>query len=233
MNYSSIEETQQGRVAQFMYSVFGWMSAALATTAAVSYFVYSTPALYEPMVKQPALIFILFILQIILVMSLVGLIQSMRFSTALILFFLYAISTGFIFSTLFAMYTSASIALTFAVTAGTFGTMAFYGYVTKADLTSMGNIAGMALWGVIIAMLINLFLASPMVDYVLSIFGVIIFTALTAYDTQKLKEIVQNAPAEAEGILNRLSLLGALTLYLDFINLFLFLLRFFGERRRD
>lgn len=233
MNYSSLEQTQAGRVAQFMYSVFGWMSAALATTAAVSYFVYTTPALYQPMVKQPAIVFILLIVQVILVMSLVGFIQKMRFSTAFILFFLYAISVGFVFSTLFAIYTSASLALTFAVTAGTFGTMAFYGYVTKADLTSMGSIAGMALWGVIIAMLINIFLASPTVDYVLSIFGVIIFTALTAYDTQKLKELAQTIDEKDTGLLKRVSLVGALTLYLDFINLFLFLLRFFGDRRRD
>lgn len=233
MNYSSMEQTQGERVTQFMYKVFGWMSAALATTAAVAYFIFNTPALYEPMKKQPVIALLLFVVQIVLVMSLAGFIQRMRFSTAFILFFLYAISVGFTFSVLFAVYTTTSIALTFFVTAGTFGTMALYGYVTKADLTSMGNIAMMALWGILIAMLVNIFLASSKLDFVVSIFGVIIFTALTAYDTQKLKELAMTIPHDETVVANKIALVGALTLYLDFINLFLFLLRFFGDRRRD
>ena len=145
---------------------------------------------------------------------------------------LYAATLGITLSAIFLIYTSSSIAATFLVTAGMFGIMSLYGYFTQTDLTTVGNICLMALFGIILASLINFFFRSAQLDYIVSFFGVIIFTLLTAYDTQKIKQLAYGLVAGGE-TLKKVTIIGALTLYLDFVNLFLFLLRFMGRRRND
>ncbi|NKI90732.1 hypothetical protein HBN54_003339 [Hymenobacter sp. 1B] len=143
----------------------------------------------------------------------------------------YAVLNGVTLSCVFLAYTSASIASTFFVTAGTFGVMSLFGYFTKADLSGWGKLLSMAVIGLVIAMVVNIFLNNSVLEIVTSFIGVLIFTALTAYDTQKLKQLALLGVTEGEETSNKASILGALTLYLDFVNLFLFLLRIFGRRR--
>jgi len=145
-------------------------------------------------------------------------------------FLIYAVLNGLTMSIIFLIYTSNSIATTFYVTAGTFGAMRLYGYYTKKDLTSLGNMAMMALIGIIIASIVNMFLQNDMMYWIITYLGVAVFVALTAYDTQKLKELGSRGFTNDESM-EKTSILGALTLYLDFINLFLFLLRIFGSRK--
>ncbi|MDB5271397.1 MAG: hypothetical protein JWP58_4437, partial [Hymenobacter sp.] len=143
----------------------------------------------------------------------------------------YAVLNGVTLSCVFLAYTSASIASTFFVTAGTFGVMSLFGYFTKADLSGWGKLLSMAVIGLVIAMVVNIFLHNSVLEIVTSFIGVLIFTALTAYDTQKLKQLALLGVTEGEETSHKASILGALTLYLDFVNLFLFLLRIFGRRR--
>ncbi len=220
------------RVQSFMYGVYGWMACALSITAFVSYYVAATPALFMYIQTNSGLIILLFLLQIGLVIGLGIFLQRMTFMTALIMFFIYATSLGITLSVIFHIYTTASIISTFVTAAGMFGVMAVYGYVTRTDLTTMGNMSIMMLFGLIIGMVINLFLRNPMIDLILSGIGVLVFTLLTAYDTQKIKQIGQRMLADQE-TMRKVAILGALTLYLDFINLFLYLLRFMGKRRED
>ena len=156
--------------------------------------------------------------------------QKISAASAGIVFLLYAILNGITFSLIFLIYTSSSIALTFLITAGTFGIMSLYGYFTKRDLTTVGNIATMALIGLIIASVINLFLSNDIVYWITTYAGVLIFVALTAYDTQKLKQLYLVGESTVGGE-RKEAIVGALTLYLDFINLFLLLLRIFGRQR--
>ncbi len=149
---------------------------------------------------------------------------------ALTMFLVYAVSVGVTTSVIFLIYTQASIVQTFVVTAAMFGVMTIYGYLTHTDLTKLGNVMMMALWGIIIAVLVNLFFKNPMFDLLISIAAVVVFTVLTAYDTQKIKQIGQHMLADDE-MMAKVAVLGALTLYLDFVNLFLYLLRFMGRRR--
>ncbi len=159
-------------------------------------------------------------------------IQRMSALTATLVFLGYAVLNGVLFSSIFLAYTETSIALTFFITAGTFAAMSIYGYVTNADLSRIGNIAMMALIGVIIASLVNMFMQNETLYWIISYVGVAIFVALIAYDTQKLKNMaIQGFDGEGGVVLEKkASIMGALTLYLDFINLFLFLLRLFGRR---
>jgi hypothetical protein len=150
--------------------------------------------------------------------------------TAMVVFLSYSALNGLMLSSVFMMYTSASIALTFFITAGTFGIMSIYGYTTKADLTRIGNIAFMALIGIILASVVNMFLGNETLYWIISYAGVAIFVALVAYDTQKIKDMSING-FDGQAMERKASIIGALTLYLDFINLFLFLLRLFGSRR--
>jgi FtsH-binding integral membrane protein len=145
-------------------------------------------------------------------------------------FLLYSVLNGLTMSVIFMAYTSSSIATTFYITAGTFAAMSIYGYTTKRDLTSIGNMAFMALIGIIIASIVNIFLQNEMMYWIISYLGVAIFVGLVAYDTQKLKEIGSRGFVNEEGM-EKSAIMGALSLYLDFINLFLFLLRIFGDRR--
>jgi FtsH-binding integral membrane protein len=218
------------KTSSFMAGVYGWMSCALALTAGVSYYIASVPALFTYIYTHQGIIIALFIAQIALVICISGFINRISFVTALALFLLYAATMGVTLSSIFYIYTQVSILTTFLTTAGMFGAMSLYGYTTKADLTSVGNMSIMVLFGLIIGTFVNMFLKSAQFDYVLSGIGVVIFVLLTAYDTQKIKQIARPMLADQE-LVEKITLIGALTLYLDFINLFLFLLRFMGKRR--
>ena len=224
------EQTVQDRLVNFMYGVYGLMSGALALTAVTAYFISTIPHIEVTLFGSPLLVTLLFVGQIALVIALGMLIQRLTFPMALTMFFVYAISLGVTLSVVFLVYTKASIVQTFVVTSGMFGVMTIYGYVTGTDLTKLGNVLMMAVWGLIIALLVNLFLRNPMFDLMISAAGVVIFTLLTAYDTQKIKQMGEHMLGDQE-MMGKVAVIGALTLYLDFVNLFLFLLRFMGRRR--
>lgn len=224
------EQTTQDRLVSFMYGVYGLMAGALTITGLTAYFVSTIPNITTTLFGSPWLITLIFIGQLVLVISLGAMVQRLSFPMALTMFLVYSVSVGLTTSLIFLVYTQASIVQTFAVTAGMFGAMTIYGYLTGTDLTKLGNVMMMMLWGLIIALLVNLFMRSPMFDLLISAAGVLIFTALTAYDTQKIKQIGEHMIADHE-MMGKVAVLGALTLYLDFINLFLFLLRFMGRQR--
>ena len=219
------------RAVSFMPGVYGWMSSALAVTAGTAYYVAMTPSLFT-FVHQPGVIIGLIIAQLFFVLGLTFLINRMSFFMALTAFLLYSCSLGITLSSIFYVYTQASIVSTFLSTAAMFGCMAVYGYYTRSDLTAMGSMSLMFLWGLIVGMVINMFLASSQLDYFLSAVGVVIFVLLTAYDVQKIKQLAKTVVTNEEGM-QKLSLIGALMLYLDFINLFLFLLRFMGKKNEQ
>ena len=216
----------------FMAKVYGWMCIALAVTASTAWYVALTPAFFYRVKDQPFLLLLIFIVQLGLVVVLSAMLHKMNYITAIILFMVYAVSLGITMSLLLREFTLPSIASTFVVTSGMFGGMALYGYFTRADLTQVRNISVMVLWGLILSMLVNLFLQSFWFDYIISMVGVVIFSLLTAADTQKLKALGQRLLGDNQ-TRNKAALLGALMLYLDFINLFLFLLRFTGSQRNQ
>jgi len=218
-------------VSRFIYRVFGFMSIALALTAGTAYYISTVPSIYLYFQQNSTMLFGLFLFQIVIVVALSVFIAKLPMLVAALLFILYAVSLGFTLSLIFLVYTQASIFTTFLTTAGMFGSMALFGYFTRSDLTKMGSLTMMALFGLIIGLVINMFLKSPMFDYILSAIGVIIFTLLTAYDVQRIKQIARQLFMQREAM-NKVAIVGALTLYLDFINLFLFLLRFVGQRKR-
>ena len=220
-----------GSGADFMYKVYSWMAAALALTAGVAYAVYSTPMLFALLVHNLPVIFLLFMGQFCLVLILSSMIHRLSFKTAAVIFISYAILNGITLSTLFFVYTMSSIYLTFGVSAGMFGIMAMYGYYAQEDLTALGNIAFMGLIGIILASLVNFFVGSSAIEYILSLVGVGVFTILTAYDSQKLKNLGVQLMHHGEAA-SKAALIGALDLYLDFLNLFLFMLRLLGTRKR-
>ncbi len=213
-----------------MYRVYGWMSMALAMTAATAYYVAHQPQLLMAIFSSPAITVTLALLQFGLVIGLSMLLPRISFTTALVMFVAYAVVTGLFLSSIFILYTYSSIYTTFLITGGMFGVMSLYGYFTKSDLTGLGNILFMALIGLIISTVVNIFVQSSGFETLLSAFGVIIFTLLTAYDVQRIKRIAMGMLAN-ETALSQIALFGALQLYLDFINLFLYLLRFMGRRR--
>lgn len=218
------------KVSSFMAGVYGWMSCALALTAGTAYYIATTPSVFMYIYTHSIVIIGLMIFQVGLVIAISALINRMSFATALALFLVYAATLGITISSIFFVYTQGSIFSTFLTTACTFGAMSLYGYMTKADLTSVGSMSMMVLIGLVIGMVVNMFLQSERFDYVLSGIGVVIFTLLTAYDTQKIKQIARPMLADHE-MVGKVTVIGALTLYLDFVNLFLFLLRFMGQRR--
>jgi uncharacterized protein len=222
----------QASVRSFLYNVYGLMSAALLITAGTAYYVAQTPAIFDVIRTNTWVLILICIVQFALIIALQALLQRISFAAALLLFMLFAISIGVSTSVIFAVFTEASIFKTFLITAGMFGIMSVYGYLTRSDLTSAGNIAFMALIGLVIAGFVNIFLQSSQFDLVISAVGVLVFTVLTAYDTQKLKQLAQHLFADRETVA-KVSVIGALTLYLDFINLFLFLLRFMGKKRDE
>jgi uncharacterized protein len=220
----------QERLASFMYRVYGLMATAFTITAATAYYVSITPAIFKPLVTQSGIFLAIIIVQFVLVILLSTLLPRMSFGVASALLIAYAASMGLTLSVIFLRYQMSSIYVTFFVSAGMFAAMAIYGYLTHTDLSSIGNIMLMALVGLIIGMVINLFLRNMLFEIILSSVGVIIFTALTAYDSQRIKYIgrlmLEDGQEPAQ-----VAVFGALTLYLDFINLFLYMLTLTGRRR--
>ena len=212
-----------------MRKVYVWMTMALAITGICAYGVAQSPSLMQLLFSNSMTIWVLFIAELGLVFYTTARIDKLSLTTATSLFVLYSALNGVTLSSIFAIYAGATIAKVFFITAGTFAAMAVYGYVTKADLSKMGQILFMALIGLIIATVVNIFLKSAMFDLILSYIGVGIFVGLTAWDSQKIKRMlaVQTDMSETA---QKIALMGALTLYLDFINLFLYLLRIFGNR---
>lgn len=226
-----ITDHQRAReTSTFFQQVYAWMCGGLIISWLTAYLVAATPAIYELIFANSIIVIVLIIIELGLVISLAGWIKKMAVSTAIFLFLLYCFTTGLTLSVIFLVYTAASIASVFFITAGMFAAMSLYGFFTKQDLSGMWRILIMGLFGIIIASLINMFMRSAAADYVISIIAVLIFTGLTAYDTQRLKamNIIGNEWTD-EG--RKESIIGALTLYLDFINLFLRLLSLFGKRR--
>jgi FtsH-binding integral membrane protein len=225
---------QRGGVAavhgDFIRRVYNWMGLGLALTAFVALYTTSNPRLLSLILGNPLVFFGLIIGELILVVVLSAAINRLQASTATLLFFLYSAMNGLTLSVIFLTYTRASIASTFFVTAGTFGVTSFYGYTTQRDLTSWGSFFFMGLIGIIIASVVNIFLHSPMIYWVVTYAGILVFVGLAAYDTQKLKEMALAGFTDDETA-RKGAVMGALALYLDFINLFLLLLRIFGSRR--
>lgn len=228
---SSISAQPIAQEAQsFLSKVYGWMCTALLTTALVSYWVVTHPELLRTILANQLLFIGLIVAELGLVIALSAAIDRLSATAATGLFFLYAALTGATLSVVFIAYTAESLTTTFLIAAGTFGGMSLYGYATKRDLTSVGNLAFMGLLGVIGASIVNWFVHSTLLATAVTYIGVLVFVGLTAYDTQKLKRMA-GAYAEGSEAERKASILGALRLYLDFINLFLLLLRIFGRRR--
>ena len=232
MESISTKQTQvQVRVNEFIRSVYNWMAIGLALTGFVAFYVASTPALLNLIYRNQILFFGLIIAELALVFTISARIQRMRASTATALFVLYSALNGVTLSFVFIVYTRASIASTFFVCAATFIACSIYGWTTKRDLTSLGGFLMMGLIGIIIASLVNIFIRSSAMYMIISYIGVLVFVGLTAYDTQNLKAMAVSQPADTgAGVIRKGAILGALKLYLDFINLFLMLLRILGNR---
>ena len=213
-----------------MRKVYVWMTMALAISGFAADGVATTPGILQTIYENPAVLWGLIIGERALVFALSAAINRLSLTTATLMFVVYALFNGVTLSSVFLVYTMSSIVSVFLITAATFGVMAFVGYTTKTDLTSLGKIILMALIGLVIATLDNAFLVkSNSFDLILSYVGVLIFVGLTAYDSQKIKEMFMQAPDAGENA-QKQALLGALSLYLDFVNLFLYLLRIFGRR---
>jgi len=217
-------------VARFFNSVYAWMAAGLALTAVVSMVVASHIDDVAPLLHGPGFI-VLIIAQLALVWTVSAAIYKLSAAAATGLFMLYAALNGVMLSSIFLVYTQASIAGAFVTTAGMFGAMSLYGMLTQTDLSRLGKILFMALIGLIIGTVVNMFFASSGLYWLCTYAGVIIFAGLTAYDTQRLKQIAYST-ADNPAMASRLSVNGALLLYLDFLNMFLFLLRLFGNNSR-
>ncbi|MCF8713824.1 Bax inhibitor-1/YccA family protein [Joostella atrarenae] len=231
MNINQLSQEQiKAEQARFMTKVYGWMSGALIITGLIAAWVANTEEIVNVIFSNKLYFYGLLIAEFAAVAYLSAAINRISASTAIAVFIGYAILNGLTFSVIFLAFTSESIATTFYITAGTFGAMSVYGYYTKTDLTSVGNIAFMGLIGIIIASIVNFFFQNEMLYWIVTYAGVLIFVALTAYDTQKIKRmnIIGNEGTEED---TKEAVMGALTLYLDFINLFLFLLRIFGRRK--
>ena len=221
---ASIEAEQ----ARFITKVYGWMSIGLALTGTVAYFVASSPILLQMIFGNRLVFWGLVIGELLMVGYLAAAVTRMSAATATLVYMLYAVLNGVTLSGIFIMYTGASIVGTFLITGGTFAAMSAYGYFTKQDLTRAGNLLFMALIGLVIASVVNIFVRNPIMYWIITYAGILIFVGLTAYDTQKIKQmnIIGNEGTEED---HKEAIMGALTLYLDFINLFLYLLRLFGR----
>ena len=233
LNYGTTTREQElSMLAAFpilMRKVYVWMTLALVITGVTAYGVATSPGLMMAIATNKLLFWGLIIAEFGLVVAISAAINKLSLTTATLLFVLYSVINGATLSFIFAIYTMSSIASVFFITAGTFAVMAVIGYTTKKDLTSMGKILFMALIGIIIATIVNIFLKSTGLQMIVSYLGVLIFVGLTAYDSQKIKQMLLMAPDAGEGA-QKIALLGALSLYLDFVNLFIYLLRIFGRR---
>ncbi len=224
--------TTEVMVNDFVRSVYNWMCIGLALTGFVAFYVSNSQAMLRLVFGNQIIFFGLIIAELAMVFSLVSRVSKMRAGTATSLFVFYSALNGVTLSFIFLLYTSASIVSTFFVCSATFLACSVYGWTTKKDLTSFGGFLVMGLFGIIIASLVNIFIRSSAMHMMISYIGVFVFVGLTAYDTQKLKNMAMNQPAGLDGaVIRKGAILGALSLYLDFINLFLFLLRIFGQGR--
>ena len=212
-----------------MQKVYTWMTLAMVITGVTAYGVANSPSLLA-MIGNQIVFWGMIIAEFALVFMITGMLNRVSLTTATLMFVAYSVLNGAVLSSIFMVYTMSSIGQVFFITAATFAVMAFIGYTTKTDLTSMGKILFMALIGIIIATVVNIFLHSTGLQTVVSYLGVLIFVGLTAYDSQKIKNMLYDQDAADESA-QKLALVGALTLYLDFINLFLYLLRILGSRR--
>jgi len=217
--------------ASLMRKVYVWMALALVVSGLTAMCVAQNASLMTTIMTHPSSIWILCIAEIGLVIYLTAKINKMSFPTAGILFVVYSILNGVTLSFIFLAYTLTSITSTFFITAGTFAAMSLIGYNTKKDMTSIGRYLLYALVGLIVASVVNIFLASSPLQWIISFIGVIVFVGLTAYDTQKIKQMFLMYGDDVNESTQKLALMGSLSLYLDFINLFLYLLRFFGDRK--
>lgn len=234
LNYKFLSAERDLNVSQafpaLMRKVYVWMSLALVITGFAAYYVATSPAILSLIFGNKAVFFGLIIAELALVFSISGAINKLSLTKATLLFVLYSIVNGVTLSSIFLVYSMESIASVFFITAITFTAMALYGYFTKKDLTSWGRLLFMALIGIIFASIVNIFVGSTGLSLIISYIGVLIFVGLTAYDSQKIKEMLLMAP-DADESMQKIALLGALSLYLDFINLFLHLLRIMGSSR--
>lgn len=215
-------------VSNTMKRVYVKMTLALVVTALTAWFAATSPAYMNFLVGHSWFMWVLVIAELGIVLGLSGAINRLSNATATMLFYLFSVVNGLMLCTIFYAYSPMAITKTFFITAGTFGAMSVFGYFTKQNLAKFGSILTMALFGLIIAMVVNIFLKSSSLDWIISLVGVFLFVGLTAWDTQQIKTMAQMTAGENIG---RLATLGALNLYLDFINLFLFLLRIFGGNR--
>ncbi|MCO6536667.1 MAG: Bax inhibitor-1/YccA family protein [Gilliamella sp.] len=230
-NYSpngSIIEQSSNRVQTYMSHVYGWMTVGLLLTALVAWFASNNYELLNVLYQG---MWVLLIAEFALVIAISALINRLSGAVATTLFMLYSVLNGCTFSIYFIVYTSSSIASVFFITAGMFAALALYGYTTKRDLSGFGRFLFMGLVGVVIASLVNIFMQSQPLMWAITYIGVFVFAGLTAYDTQKLKELGDQLSQDDPNMFRRFVILGALTLYLDFINLFIMLLRIFADRR--
>ena len=236
MNYNNYEVDQMVRERDLamsaafpalMRKVYVWMALALVITGLTAYGVATSPGLLMTLATNRILFFGLIIAEFALVIGISGAINRLSLATATLMFVLYSVVNGATLSLIFVM---SSISSVFFITAGTFAVMALIGYTTKTDLSSMGKLLFMALIGIIIASVVNIFLKSTGLELIVSYVGVLVFVGLTAYDTQKIKRMLLEVGDTGETA-QKIALLGALSLYLDFVNLFLYLLRIFGDRK--
>ena len=216
--------------ADFMQKVYLWMTFALTLTGFVAYRTTQSEFLLELIFSSSFGFIGLILAELALVFWISSGIQRMSSNMAIGLFLLYSVLNGMTLSVLLVAYTGASVASTFFITAGMFGAMSVYGYTTKQDLSSWGNLLFMALIGLILASVVNIFLQSSGLNWLINYIGVLVFVGLTAYDTQKIKQLAAQVIVESEEG-RKVAILGALTLYLDFINMFIFMLRILGNRR--
>jgi FtsH-binding integral membrane protein len=235
--FSAQQGTQDVTVVKsFMTQVFGWMTLAMVVTAVTAYWFATSESLMRSLINvetggMTGLGWIVMLAPIGFVLLMSFGFQRLSPAVLTLLFISFSVLMGMSLSFILLVYTAASVYKTFAITAAMFGIMAITGYTTKTDLTKFGSIMMMGMVGLMVAMLVNFFLKSGTMDYIISVVGVLIFTGLTAYDVQRLKRIGAGAGEYGDANARKLSILGALTLYLDFINLFMFLLRFLGDRK--
>ena len=219
----------QMRIATTFKIVYGWMCAGLALTGLVAWYTVES-GLYKTVLSGPGFM-ICIVAELVVVLVLSFAIGKMPVALGYLMFIFYAALNGLTLSVVFLAYDLALVQRVFFITAGKFGGLALWGTFTKGDLSSIGSVCGMALWGLIIGLVVNLFLKSSGLDWILTFAGIIIFTGLTMYDAQKIKQMALVDDSLGSSALHRAGIMGALTLYLDFINLFLYLLRFFGRKR--
>lgn len=215
----------------FLAKVFNWMAVGLALTAGLAFAVANSPATQQLIFGNKLVFYALIFGELGMVLYLSARIENMAASTATALFLIYSALNGVTMAAVLLMYTAASVATTFAVAGGMFAAMAVYGTVTKKDLTGMGSFMFMGLIGIILASLVNMFMHSPAIEWTISVIGVIVFTGLTAYDIQKISRFGGSIMNSGDAAIRKGAIMGALSLYLDFINLFLSLLRLLGDRR--